>query len=65
MDELTPGEVAANLLGARGVTCLLCAWLDESGRWTWYKIGSSVTVIGLMDVLKARYLEECAEEEDE
>ena len=64
-DKLTPGEIAANLLGAQGVTSCICVWIDGADRVTWYKMGSSLTAIGLLEVLRQRYMDECCEEDDD
>lgn len=59
-EPLTPGEVAANILNdSARIETLICAWVDKEGLWTWYKLGSTTTVIGICEVLKARYVEEC------
>lgn len=65
-DELTTGEIAANLLGAKDIQSLVCCWIDKSGQATWYKIGGAVAALGMMEILKTIFLDEfCEEGEDE
>ena len=64
-DELTVGEVAANMLNVKKPGCLIAAWIDEDGLATWYKIGSSLMVVGLCEVLRQRYVEEMLEDDEE
>ena len=65
-EPLTPGEVAANILNdSAKIETLICAWVDKDDQWTWYKIGSSVIVIGILDILKTRFIEECMGPEDD
>ena len=64
-DPLTTGEIAANLLGAKGVAVCICAWVDEEGRAIWYKIGSSLTAVGLLRTLARMYEEEMMGDDDD
>ena len=64
-EPLTAGEIAANLLGAQGITTCVCAWLDKDGKATWYRMGSLVEAIGLIHILMRRFEEECLEDEEE
>ncbi len=64
-DELTVGEVAANMLNVKKPACLIAAWVDENGLTTWYKIGSTLMMLGLCDYLHKLYLDGLDFKEDE
>ncbi|MDD5547106.1 MAG: hypothetical protein PHO67_08150 [Candidatus Omnitrophica bacterium] len=64
-EPLTVGEIAANLLGAQDTRCLLCAWVDKEDRATWYKTGSTLSIVGLLHALLSRFEDELMEDEEE
>ncbi len=51
-EEVTTGEVAANIIGAKGIRNLVCVWIDDKERVTYYRIGSMYESLGMIRCLQ-------------
>ena len=50
-EEVTTGEVAANILGAKNIHGLVCIYIDDKECVTYYRIGSIYESIGMLRCL--------------